>query len=133
MRAPDSLPLHASPHLLSKTTRPQIIRPRIRLGETVLIGPGKIELLRAVAEHGSISAATRALGMGYKRAWSLLDELQRSIPAPIVETAAGGSKGGGAQVTAAGHELLKHYDELDAACRQAAEPALKKLDRLLRR
>jgi molybdate transport system regulatory protein len=118
---------------LSKTTRPQIIRPRIRLGETVLIGPGKIELLRAVAEHGSISAAARALGIGYKRAWSLLDELQRSIPVPIVETAAGGSKGGGAQVTAAGHALLKHYDELDAACRQAAEPALKKLDRLLRR
>jgi molybdate transport system regulatory protein len=71
--------------------------------------------------------------MGYKRAWSLLDELQRSIPVPIVETAAGGSKGGGAQVTAAGLALLKHYDELDAACRLAAEPALKKLDRLLRR
>jgi molybdate transport system regulatory protein len=118
---------------LSKADRPQVIRPRIRLGEAVLIGPGKIELLRAVAEHGSISAAARALGMGYKRAWSLLDELQRAIPVPIVETAAGGSKGGGAQVTAAGRELLKHYDELDLACRQAAEPALKKLDRLLRR
>lgn len=118
---------------MSKTARPQIIRPRVRLGESVLIGPGKIELLRAVSEHGSISAAARALGMGYKRAWSLLDELQRSIPVPIVETAAGGSKGGGAQVTAAGHALLAHYDELDQACRLAAGPALKKLDRLLRR
>lgn len=118
---------------MSKTTRPQVIRPRVRLGESVLIGPGKIELLRAVAEHGSISAAARALGMGYKRAWSLLDELQRAIPVAIVETAAGGSKGGGAQVTAAGRELLKHYDELELACRVAAEPALKKLDRLLRR
>lgn len=117
----------------SGRTRPQVIRPRIRVGESVLIGPGKVELLRAVAEHGSISAAARALGMGYKRAWSLLDELQRSIPVPIVETAAGGSKGGGAQVTAAGRELLKHYDELDKACSLAAEPALKKLDRLLRR
>lgn len=118
---------------MSKTARPQVIRPRVRLGESVLIGPGKIELLRAVAEHGSISAAARALGMGYKRAWSLLDELQRSIPVPIVETAAGGSKGGGAQVTAVGRSLLAHYDELDQACRLAAEPALKKLDRLLRR
>lgn len=118
---------------MSKTLHPQVIRPRIRLGESVLIGPGKVELLRAVAEHGSISAAARALGMGYKRAWSLLDELQRSIPVPIIETATGGSKGGGAQVTAAGGELLKHYDELDTACRLAAEPALKKLDRLLRR
>ena len=118
---------------MSKITRPQIIRPRVRLGDSVLIGPGKIELLRAVSEHGSISAAARALGMGYKRAWSLLDELQRSIPVPIVETAAGGSKGGGAQVTAAGQALLACYDELDQACRLAAGLALKKLDRLLRR
>jgi len=117
----------------SGRSRPQVIRPRVRLGDSVLIGPGKIELLRAVAEHGSISAAARALGMGYKRAWSLLDELQRACPVPILETAAGGSKGGGAQVTAAGHALLAHYDELEQACRLAAEPTLRKLDRLLRR
>ena len=55
----------------------------------MLIGPGKIELLRAVAEHGSISAAARALGLGYKRAWSLLDELQKAVPKAILETAAG--------------------------------------------
>lgn len=118
---------------MSKSSRPEVIRPRVRRGENVLIGPGKIELLRAVAEHGSISAAARAAGLGYKRAWSLLDELQRSIPVPIIETAAGGSKGGGAKVTAAGRALLEHYDELEQACRLAAEPALKKLDRLLRR
>lgn len=118
---------------MSKAPRPQVIRPRVRLGESVLIGPGKIELLRAVAEQGSISAAARTLGMGYKRAWSLLDELQRSVPIPLIETSAGGSKGGGAQVTAAGRALLAHYDELEQACRLAAEPALKKLDRLLRR
>lgn len=76
----------------SGRSRPQVIRPRVRLGDSVLIGPGKIELLRAVAEHGSISAAARALGMGYKRAWSLLDELQRACPVPILETAAGGSR-----------------------------------------
>lgn len=118
---------------MSKTPRPQVIRPRVRLGDSVLIGPGKIELLRAVAEHGSISAAARALGLGYKRAWSLLDELQKAVPMAILETAAGGSKGGGAQVTDAGRALLAHYDELEQACREAAEPALKKLDRLLRR
>ena len=67
-----------------KPVRLEVIRPRVRLGDTVLIGPGKIELLRAVAELGSISAAARALGMGYKRAWSLLDELQRAIPTPII-------------------------------------------------
>lgn len=118
---------------MTKLQRPEVIRPRVRLGDSVLIGPGKIELLRAVAEQGSISGAARSLGMGYKRAWSLLDELQRSIPAPIIETAAGGSNGGGATVTDAGLALLTHYDELEHACRQAAAPALAKLGRLLRR
>lgn len=118
---------------MTKPLRPEVIRPRVRLGDSVMIGPGKIELLRAVAEQGSISGAARALGMGYKRAWSLLDELQRAIPTPIIETAAGGSKGGGATVTAAGLALLEHYDELNRACREAATPALTKLSRLLRR
>jgi len=115
------------------TARPEVIRPRVRLGDSVFIGPGKIELLRAVAEQGSISGAARALGMGYKRAWSLLDELQRALAVPIIETATGGSKGGGASVTPAGRALLEHYDELERACREAAAPALKKLGGLLRR
>ena len=117
---------------MTKPLQPEVIRPRVRLGNSVLIGPGKIELLRAVAEQGSISGAARSMGMGYKRAWSLLDGLQRSIPTPIIETAAGGSKGGGTTVTAAGLALLEHYDELERACRDAAAPALAKLARLLR-
>ncbi len=100
--------------------RPGVIRPRVRLGVAVLIGPGKIELLRAVALSGSISAAARELGMGYKRAWSLLDELQRACTKPLIETSAGGSGGGGAQVTVAGLALIEIYDELDSACAQAA-------------
>lgn len=123
-------PLNAA---VTKKIGPQVIRPRVRMGDSVLIGPGKMELLRAVAQHGSISSAARALGMGYKRAWSLLDELQRSIPVAIIETAAGGSKGGGATVTPQGQALLDHYDELEHALRHAAEPTLKKLRKLLER
>ncbi len=92
-----------------------------------------MDLLRAVADQGSISAAARVMGMSYKRAWSLLDELQRAVPAPILETSAGGSKGGGATVTATGLGLLAHYDELDRACQVAAAPELAKLNLLLRR
>lgn len=117
---------------MTQPLRTDVIRPRVRLGDTVIIGPGKIELLRAVAAQGSISGAARVLGIGYKRAWSLLDELQRAIPTPILQTAAGGSRGGGASVTATGHALLAHYDELDRVCRDAALPALRKIDRLLR-
>lgn len=118
---------------MTKPLRPEVIRPRVRLGDGALIGPGKIELLRAVAEQGSISGAARSLGMGYKRAWSLLDELQRSIPTPIIETAAGGRKGGGATVTQEGRALMAHYDELERACSEAAAPALGKIGRILRR
>jgi len=113
--------------------RPEVIRPRVRLGDVVIVGPGKIELLRAVVQQGSISAAARSLGVGYKRAWSLLDELQRAIPTQIIQTAAGGAKGGGATVTRAGMALLEHYDELERACREAAAPSLDKIGRLLRR
>jgi molybdate transport system regulatory protein len=116
-----------------KSRAAEIIRPRVRLGDKVLIGPGKIDLLRAVAVHGSISGAARALGMGYKRAWSLLDELQRACPKPLIETSAGGSGGGGARVTDAGQALIRHYGDLEAACRQAAAPALARLASLLHR
>ena len=104
-----------------------------RRGGRVPIRNALMELLQAVREHGSISAAARALGMGYKRAWSLLDELQRACPTPVIETALGGSGGGGAKVTTAGLALIEQYDELEQACREAAAPALSKLARLLRR
>ncbi len=118
---------------MTKPLRPEIIRPRVRLGDVVPIGPGKMELLRAVAEQGSISGAARLLGMSYKRAWSLLNELQRAVPAPLIETAAGGSRGGGATVTPAGLALLAQYDELERTCTHAAAPILTKMRRLLRR
>jgi molybdate transport system regulatory protein len=118
---------------VTELLRPEVIRPRVRLGEVVIVGPGKIELLRAVAVHGSISAAARSLGMGYKRAWSLLDELQRAFPTPLIEAAAGGRRGGGAAVTPVGLALLDHYDELERACREAAAPALAEIGSLLRR
>jgi molybdate transport system regulatory protein len=103
------------------------------LGDVVVIGPGKIELLRSVASHGSISAAARDVGMGYKRAWSLLDELQRACAKPLIETSAGGSGGGGAEVTAEGLALIATYDDLDRACGAAAAPLLSKLTRMLRK
>jgi molybdate transport system regulatory protein len=73
-----------------------IVRPRIQFGPALAIGPGKIDLLRAVAETHSISAAARALGLTYKRAWLLIDTLNAGFGRPVVETATGGRGGGGA-------------------------------------
>ena len=111
---------------------PKIIRPRLFLGTELLIGPGKIDLLRAVQETGSISAAARASGIGYKRAWTLLDEVRQACGAEVIASSAGGSGGGGATLTALGRALLAHYEAIEAACAAASEPHLKRLGRLLK-
>ncbi|AOZ01409.1 hypothetical protein BKK81_17845 [Cupriavidus sp. USMAHM13] len=103
---------------------PTIIRPRIAVTDDFIIGPGKIDLLRAIEAHGSISAAARSLGMGYRRAWALVDALNRNLPNPVLESIAGGKGGGGAKVTDAGAALIRAYDEIEAACKAAAHPGL---------
>lgn len=118
---------------MPRTTTLGLIRPRIRLADAVFIGPGKIELLRSVAEQGSISAAARAQGMGYKRAWHLLNELNTACATPAVTSSVGGSGGGGAQLTELGRALLMHYDAIEQASAEAAAPHLKKLQRRLSR
>ena len=92
------------------------------------IGPGKMRLLKAVAEAGSISAAGRALGMSYRRAWSLVAELNALFDAPLVETAAGGAQGGGATLTDLGRRVLAACEAVQAAASAGAVAALAELD-----
>jgi len=105
------------------------IKIQLYCGEEIAMGPGKADLLDAITEHGSISAAGRALGMSYRRTWMLVDAMNRCWREPLVETLAGGSHGGGARVTATGQEVLACYRAVqDAACGAAggakAWPAL---------
>ena len=88
-------------------------RLRILMGAAVALGPGKADLLDAVEQAGSISAAARNMGMSYRRAWILIEALNRDFKEPLVETAAGGSGGGGARVTAAGQEALQRYRAME--------------------
>ena len=113
--------------------RPHLIRPRIALQPELLLGPGKADLLQAIAEHGSISAAARSLGMGFRRAWALLNELQQAFERPLVETAAGGAGGGGARVTELGQAVLACYLDAEQACQEAAAAPLARLHRLMKR
>lgn len=86
------------------------------------IGPGKFALLESVRDTGSISAAARAMSMDYKRAWLLIDSLNRAFATPAVERTAGGPRGGGAVLTAWGEELLARYRRLqDSAADIAAD------------
>lgn len=113
----------------SAVRRP-LIRPRLYLGRSISLGPGKIDLLREIQAKGSISAAARALDIPYKRAWQLLDTLS-GLPLPVIETAIGGRSGGGARLTAYGAALIAAYDALESRLNASAESELATLLRLV--
>jgi molybdate transport system regulatory protein len=86
------------------------------------IGPGKAKLLESIRDTGSISAAAREMGMSYKRAWMLLNSINRAFTEPVVTAAPGGTGGGGAILTAFGGEVLERYNRiLDRAATNAVD------------
>lgn len=97
------------------------------------IGPGKIALLEAIDLAGSISGAGRALGMSYRRAWDLVDTLNRQLGTPVVAATPGGQRGGGAVLTEAGRALVADYRAIEEAALRAAAPRLAALAERTRR
>lgn len=95
------------------------------------MGPGKADLLDAIHQHGSISAAARALGMSYRRAWLLVETMNRSFQQPLVSTLAGGKQGGGTQLTALGEQVLQRYRTLCAQAQAAVQDGADELASLL--
>ena len=114
-------------------TRPDVrFRMRICTGDTVALGPGKVALLEAVHEHGSISAAARSLGMSYRRAWLLIDELNRSLKSPATVSEQGGHSGGGCALTPVGENIVRLYREVEAQAEAACVTQIAALTRLIR-
>ena len=95
------------------------------------LGPGKIALLEAVARHGSISAAGREFGMSYRRAWLLVDELNRMFAQPVVAARGGGRNGGGAELTRLGAEIVARYRKAEATLKREAATEIRRIERLL--
>jgi molybdate transport system regulatory protein len=87
---------------------------RIEFGPDQRIGPGKVRLLEYVAETGSISAAAREMDMSYRRAWLLVDEMNRMFKEPVIAAVAGGAHGGGAQLTELGQNVVATYRAIEA-------------------
>ncbi|MEO1951180.1 LysR family transcriptional regulator [Thioclava sp.] len=87
--------------------------------DKAMLGPGKVRLLEEIAEHGSISAAGRAMKMSYKRAWSLVEEMNAGFKSPLVDRSRGGAKGGGASLTPEGEAVLAAYRRLEEKAREA--------------
>lgn len=107
-------------------------RLRITRGEDIAVGPGKVDLLEAIGATGSITAAAKALGMSYRRAWLLVDTMNRCFREPVVEAEAGGARGGGTRLSVLGEEVVRRYRAAEAAAERAAAAELRALARLLR-
>ena len=105
---------------------------RIDFGAERALGPGKIRLLEAIGKTGSISRAGRSLGMSYRRAWLLIDDMNRCFRAPVVTTQPGGAQGGGAALTPFGRELIENYRTIEARAAAAAKFHLQALEKSLR-
>ena len=107
------------------------LRQRILFGKAIAIGPGKAELLERIIDTGSISAASRQMGMSYRRAWLLVDTMNQCFSSPLIETAAGGSGGGGARITPLGERVLALYRQIEEKTAAAVADELSELSALL--
>ncbi len=106
---------------------------RIDFGPDLRIGPGKIQLLEEIAALGSIAAGGRALRMSYRRAWELIEDLNKTFGKPVVESKSGGKKGGGATLTPLGLALISRYRAMERAAASATEAHLEALKREIAR
>lgn len=95
------------------------------------LGPGKARLLELIGETGSISAAGRAMGMSYRRAWTLVDSLNASFAAPLIAARPGGAGGGGATLLPLGAEVVRLYRALEQSAASAGASELARLQAVL--
>ena len=107
-------------------------RLRIYVDDVPAIGPGKVSLLEAIVETGSIRAAAFSLDMSYNRAWLLVNEMNDCFKKPVVIGSSGGSKGGGAVVTEVGHQLIDEYRLLEKEALASNAARIKSLKSLLK-
>jgi molybdate transport system regulatory protein len=104
---------------------------RVDFGSRRSIGPGKIRLLEEIGRGGSISQAGRSLGMSYRRAWLLIDDLNHSFRQTVVRAKTGGTQGGGAELTEFGSQLVRDYRAIESAAAGAAKTRLRRLESAL--
>ncbi|MFZ7096135.1 winged helix-turn-helix domain-containing protein [Luteimonas dalianensis] len=105
---------------------------RVVFDTGLVIGPGKVDLLEHVRDTGSISAAGRRMKMSYRRAWDLIDAMNRHFDTPVVETSKGGAGGGGARLTAMGEEVVERYRRIQQQAAEALDAEVRTLHRRLR-
>lgn len=111
---------------------PPRVRLRVLFGEEAMLGPGKADLLEHIRDTGSIAAAGRAMSMSYKRAWSLVDQLNSAFQDPLVERVRGGANGGGARLSDMGEQVLEHFRKLEDITAEAGAARINAIRAMLR-
>ena len=89
------------------------IKIRVKISDTPVFGPGKVKLLEAIETEGSISAAARSIQMSYRRAWILVEAINKFAKKKVVKTHPGGKGGGGAIITRSGKEIIRLYRDME--------------------
>jgi molybdate transport system regulatory protein len=97
------------------------------------IGPGKITLLEAIRDTGSISAGARKIGMSYRRAWLLVEQINAALQEPAVVPITGGRQGGGAVVTPVGRRIIKIYRSIEATALKSASGEFRAVEKIARK
>jgi molybdate transport system regulatory protein len=111
-----------------------MLKPRLRVvaGDTIALGPGKVELLALIAETGSIAEAAKRMDMSYMRAWTLVQQMEACFKEPLLARQRGGSERGGARLTETGARVLELYQQMEAESLQATEKSWRELRKRLR-
>ncbi len=110
-----------------EASRQAVLTIRVDFGPFGFLGPGKIQLMELISKHGSISAAGKEMGMSYRRAWLLVDEINKIFREPLVEKQMGGSGGGGARLSKLGRDVVGRYRAIEGAAASAAAADLRAL------
>jgi len=100
----------------------------IEVGDNVLVGEGRVKLLKAIESQGSLSKAAKSIGMSYKKAWTLVDSVNKSGKEAVVTKTVGGSKGGGTIITPYGKRLIEAFEDINKNCWTFLDKRLKVLD-----
>jgi molybdate transport system regulatory protein len=124
--------LKPEPPAVPDTAAQVRVRLRLQAAESILMGPGRADVLQGVAETGSIAEAGRRLGMSYQRVWSLVKAMNEDFVEPLVTKQRGGAAGGGAALTPTGERVLAAYRKAERAAQKAAAKPLLELRGLLR-
>jgi molybdate transport system regulatory protein len=103
---------------------------RIDLGSETALGPGKARLLELIDTEGSIRGAAAAMGMSYRRAWLLLQDIEATMGAPVISAETGGVKGGGTSLTKLGRAVVAQYRKIEERASQSVDTELRALSEM---